>query len=274
MVGLLYTLLAAALMYLALCFAAWLLQERFIFVPTFRHEPRTQDVVTPNDEVFLETPGNGLIHGLFLYAENPRGVILYLHGNTGGMRRWKFIAEELCSYGFTVFIPDYRGYGLSKGKRTENLMHSDTDACLSEARKRFPGLPVIVYGRSLGSGFAVKLAAEKPVNGLVLETPFLSLLDVANSYFPFLPNSRLIRFPLRSDLRMPSLKVPTLILHGTADIIVPYRSALALFHAADSNQLVKMTTIPGGRHNNLNIYPLFREKLAEFLSSPEVLRPD
>lgn len=271
MIGLLYTLLAATLMYLALCFLAWLLQERFIFVPTFRHEPRTEDIVTPNEEVFLETPGKGLIHGLCLFAEAPRGVILYLHGNTGGMRRWKFIAEELCSYGFSVFIPDYRGYGLSKGKRTESLMHSDNRACLEAVKRKFPGMPVIVYGRSLGSGFAVKLASENKVQALVLETPFLSLLDVANSYFPFLPNSRLIRFPLRSDLLMPSLKIPALILHGTADRIVPYRSALALFHAAGSNPRVKMTTIPGGRHNNLNVYPLFREKLGEFLSSAEVL---
>ena len=272
MLGLFLTLTAATIMYLALCLIAWLLQERFIFVPTFRIEPRTQDIVTPNEEVFLETPGNGLIHGLYLYADRPRGIIFYLHGNTGGMRRWKFIAEELCSFGFHVFVLDYRGYGLSKGRRTESLMHSDVSACFSEVKRRFPELPIIAYGRSLGSGFAVKLASIQPVQGLILETPFSSLLDVANSYFPFLPNSRIIRFPLRSDLLIPKIKVPTIIFHGTADRIVPYRSALELFHAAGSNPLVKMTTIPGGRHNNLNIYPLFREKLAEFLSLAEVLQ--
>jgi fermentation-respiration switch protein FrsA (DUF1100 family) len=90
---------------------------------------------------------------------------------------------------------------------------------------------------------------------------------VARHYVPFIPVKWLLRYTMRSDLFIQHVHCPVLILHGTKDRIVPYRSALALFRLAESRGQVQMTTIVGGRHSNLNSFPLFREKLREFLFS-------
>jgi len=223
------------------------------------------DMACAHEEIFFDTPHQGKIHALLLFAEQPRGIVFYLHGNTGNLGRWKFMAEEISRYGFHVLAMDYRGYGNSKGNRSEKIMHDDAFHCCREIQKRFPQLPVIVYGRSFGTGFAVNLASKLPVNRLVLETPFLHLLDVAKTYFPFLPMRVLLRYSFRSDQLISKVNCPVLILHGTKDRIVPYRSALQLFHCASKDQNVDMVTIPGGRHNNLNAYPLFVDTLRNFL---------
>ena len=92
------------------------------------------------------------------------------------------MGEELCTYGYDVILPDYRGYGKSRGKRKEDWMQEDMTHCLLEVMKDYKSSPVIVYGRSLGTGFATPLASGQSIDGLVLETPFFSLLDVAMSY--------------------------------------------------------------------------------------------
>jgi hypothetical protein len=244
----------------------YFIQERFIFVPSFRLEPPQLDLASPHEELFFDAPHQGRIHGLLLFHENPKGIIFYLHGNTGNLGRWKYMAEEISRYGYNVLAIDYRGYGKSKGKRSEKIMHDDCFFCCRQIHQRFSDLPLIVYGRSLGTGFATQLAVNHGAHKLILETPFKNLLDVAASYFPFLPMKLLLKYGFRSDLFLPKITCPVLILHGTKDRIVPYRSAIELYNCASPKQNVKMITIPGGRHNNLNAFPLFVDSLRSFLS--------
>jgi alpha-beta hydrolase superfamily lysophospholipase len=175
------------LIYLGICVVYFLFQERFIFVPTFSLEGFNNKLSTEVEEFHFETPHHGLIHALLLKVENPKGVIFYLHGNTGSLQRWQFMAEELSGYGFDVFVMDYRGYGLSHGPRSEARMHRDAEYCYDWLTEHHNYPIKIIYGRSLGSGFACRLASRRKSNALVLETPFFSLVDVAKSYLPFIP---------------------------------------------------------------------------------------
>jgi len=178
------------------------------------------------------------------------------------------MAEELTSFGYHVYVLDYRGYGKSRGKRSENKMHKDAEFCYDHITKLHPDLPIVVYGRSLGSGFAVRLAALKKPQKLVLETPFTSLVDVATFYFPFIPNTFLVRFRLRSDKWIERVEAPVAVFHGTKDRIVPYKLGLRLFNfGKNAERDIEMTTLVGGKHNNLNTFPLFRERLAAFLNA-------
>lgn len=176
------------------------------------------------------------------------------------------MAEEISHFGFDVFAIDYRGFGKSRGKRSEDIMHADVEACWEFIRRRYDVGLKIIWGRSLGSGFAVPLAAKFNPDKLVLETPFDSLLDVAQRQFPFLLNKLLLRYPLRSDLHARDLKCPTLMIHGTKDIVVPYRSALKFFSRIKNNENSELVTIVGAKHNNLNAFPLFRDKITQFLA--------
>ena len=252
------------LLYAGTCVVYWLVQEKFLFVPTLPGEAFEIKLGTHTEQMLLEVPHQGTIHALYLKVPHPRGLIFYLHGNTGSLKRWQFNAEELAHLGFNVFVLDYRGYGKSKGIRTEAILHRDVEFCFDHITAQFQG-EVIIYGRSLGSGFATRLAHHRKAQALVLETPFYSLERLAAWYLPFLPVRWLLRYRLRSDLHLPHVECPIHIFHGTKDIVVPYNSALALYRLVAHRSDVYLTTLSGGAHSNLNRYPLFHNRLKEFL---------
>jgi pimeloyl-ACP methyl ester carboxylesterase len=263
---LLNVLALALTIYASICLVYFFIQEKFIFVPTFNLDPFTQKISTTIEEFHINTQHNGSIHALLLRHDSPKGIVLYLHGNTGNLKRWQFMAEEICAYGYDVFAPDYRGYGQSRGKRSEAYMHRDMEDCYDFITKKYPEQKIIIYGRSLGTGFATRLAARRHADKLVLETPFYNFIEVAAHYLPFLPVRILLRYKFRSDIHILQPECPILILHGTKDIIVPHAHALKLYrHAEQHHRNVKMVTIVGGKHGNLNGFPLFRDKLEDFL---------
>lgn len=265
----LFHLLAiSVLVYGGVCVIYFFFQEKFLFVPTFKFDHSFRAKVACEVEEFeLAVPHEGKIHAILLRSKAPKGLVFYLHGNTGSLKRWQFMAEEISSYGFDVFAMDYRGYGRSEGGRSEAKMHRDVEFCFDFIRPKYESYPVIIYGRSLGTGFATKLASRRIVDGLVLETPFNSLIDVARHRLPFLPVDTLLRYKFRNDIYLPHVSCPVHIFHGTKDKIVRHSQALKLYRKSLSLSNIEMTTLVGGRHGNLNTYPLFRERLSAFFSS-------
>ena len=253
-------------LYLLVCLIYFLVQEKFIFVPTLPGEPFEIRLATHTEEFHLQTPNKGRIHALLLKVEKTKGLIFYLHGNTGSLKRWQFMAEEISGYGYDVFVLDYRGYGQSKGRKSEAIMHRDIEYCFDFITEKYQDSRTIIYGRSLGCAFASRLASRKNTDRLVLETPFYNMHETGKYYLPFLPIKLLLRYRFRSDIFIQNIHCPIIILHGTKDIIVPHSQALELFRLAEkANRKVQMTTIVGGKHSNLNSFPLFRERLEEFL---------
>ncbi|MCZ4408985.1 alpha/beta fold hydrolase [Cryomorphaceae bacterium 1068] len=249
--------------YVGVCIFYYVFQERFIFVPlgTLR-EDFPIELGTDFSEVFLDGVEGGRIHALHIKVANPRGCILYFHGNTGHITRWGPIAEELTSFGFDVLVPDYRGYGKSHGIRSQETLCADALLCYDYLKKSYPENMICLYGRSLGSAMASWLAGRTNSGGVILETPFNNLRDVAAYHTKIIPVGVLLKYGFRNELHLKHCKSPILIAHGTKDIIVPYRCGFSLFKTA--KPLAEMVTIPGGHHSDLNGYPLFREKLQAF----------
>lgn len=244
----------------------YLLQEKFLFVATPLQKKYNFELASPFEEVFLETEEAGSIHALYIKAKDPKGLILYFHGNTGNLKRWAIVAEELTTYDHDVLVVDYRGFGKSHGRRTQETLYADAQSMYDYALSLWSEKDVIVYGRSLGSGLAVKIAADNNPHKLVLETPYYNMIDVAFFHFPFLPIRWLLRFPFRSDKHIPNVRCPIAIFHGSRDRVVPYKSGLKLYELISEDASHNMITIPRGRHSNLSGFPLFREKMSEFLS--------
>jgi hypothetical protein len=254
------------LIYTGICIIYFLIQERFIFVPLNFPEIFKPTVTTTCDEITIATTYGGSIHGLLIRKAKAKGLIFYLHGNTGNLKRWQFMAEELADYGYDVFTIDYRGYGHSTGNRSEASMHRDVETCFDEITSRFDYQRKIIYGRSLGAAFATRLAARRKASLLILETPFLNMHFIGKYYLPFLPTKYLLRYRFRSDLYIQNVTYPIHIFHGTSDRVVPHNHAQRLYSLAkNSSRTVNMTTINGGKHSNLNSFPLFRKKMEELL---------
>ncbi|MFN0032662.1 MAG: alpha/beta hydrolase [Flavobacteriales bacterium] len=264
---LLHVLWIVLLAYACVCVVYFFIQEKFIFVPLIKGEVFHSQLTTPAEELEIATPHDGLIHALLIKAPEPKGLIFYLHGNTGSLRRWQYMAEEISRLGYDVFVPDYRGYGRSRGRRSEAIMHRDQEFCYDYITAHIAYKQVVIYGRSLGTGFATRLASRRGAHKLVLETPYFNFVSLARWYLPYLPVRYLLRYHLRSDVYIQHVRCPIQIFHGKRDIIVPYSSALALYHQAkEAGKNVEMTTIVNGKHSNLNGFPLFTEKLRQFLA--------
>ncbi len=260
----LYSLIIGFLLYAGICAFYYFFQERIIFVPWRKRSKSPLLLGSEFTEYFLEGEYGGTIHAIHIKATKPRGVILYFHGNTGSISRWGAIAEELTSFDFDVFLPDYRGFGQSHGKRTEETLYSDALTCYNRLLETYSENQICIYGRSLGTAMASWLSARSSPGAIVLETPFNNLIEVAMHNSVIIPAKLFLKFTFRNDLHLVRAQAPILIAHGTKDKIVPYKSGLRLFKAIKDKANAEMLTIPGGKHGNLNGYPVFRSTLTHF----------
>jgi len=252
------------LFYVVAIVAAFLFQSNMLFHPRVLSPDYKFQLKLPFEERRFTAGGVELHSVLVRAAGKARGLILFFHGNAGDLGDWSVVGEEIAAkVGFDVWVVDYPGFGKSGGK-------IESEAQLYEAASIFYQLgvkeakgPLVLYGRSLGSSFAIRLAAENKVHALVLESPFLSMQSVASGHMPWLPIGWLLRFPLRSDLWMPKVTAPLLVLHGTADLTVPLESGKTLATLAKQARFVE---VEGAAHNDVSDYDLYWTELGAFLN--------
>jgi uncharacterized protein len=188
-----------------------------------------------------------------------RPLILYFHGNAGGidLRVERFRAMVKAGMGFLAI--EYRGYASSTGSPSESGLKLDGEAAYAAAIASGVGPDrIVLLGESLGSGVAVALAARHKVGALVLDSPYSSIADVAAAAYWFVPVRALLRDPFRNDLLIGSVSVPTLMVHGTKDNVVPIRFGEKLFALANSPK--EFWRVEGAAHLALG------ERLAETLN--------
>lgn len=258
------------LAYLGVCLFYWIFQERFIFVRFPLPAQYRFRFAQPYEELWTDRPDGARLHALHFAVKAPAGAVLYLHGNTGSLRRWGKRAPRFTALNHAVLMPDYRGYGKSSGKLSEAALHADALAWFDRLAAIYGEANIVVYGRSLGTGMAVPLAAERRPRALVLESPFANFMDVARHYLAILPYRLLLRYRFRSDMAIRRVKCPVYIFHGKRDPLVPYSSALRLYAAAPSDIHREMISFPRGFHSDLAAFPRFRRKLRAILGTDPV----
>jgi uncharacterized protein len=239
------------------------LQRRLIYFPFPAQVPRAEAVVAGAREVMLRTV-DGLALGAWLVeaGEPDRGVaVLVANGNAGNRSLRAPLARALASAGLAVLLFDYRGYGGNPGRPSEQGLARDVRAAhrfLIEEAEVAPAR-LLYYGESLGSAVVTELATEHPPAGLVLRSPFVDLASVGRVHYPFLPVRTLLRdrYPLADQLA--SVKVPTTVVYGSRDSIVPPEQSRAVAAAAAGE--TRVVEIAGADHNDLAL--LEGEKLIE-----------
>ncbi|MFV9507115.1 MAG: alpha/beta hydrolase [Oscillochloridaceae bacterium umkhey_bin13] len=252
------------LTYLGMCGLIYLRQEQMIFFPRQDPPDTSYDFGRPVSEVWLPVAGARL-HALWFQVPEPQGVILYLHGNADTLRNWGPEAASLTDFGYDLFIVDYRGYGQSSGTiNGEAQLHADMDVVYGWVRERYPADQIVVYGRSLGTGLATRLAAINQPGLLILESPYYSMELLARRQVPWAPLF-LLKYPLRSYRWIGQVQSPVVIFHGTADELIPFE---------DSQRLATYVTAPltfyaleGGGHGGLQRFTLYHEGLQAALAA-------
>ncbi|WCO01048.1 alpha/beta hydrolase [Psychroserpens ponticola] len=242
----------------------YFLQEKILFLPTILAQDYQYEFRYPFEELFFETAEDVSINALHFKAENPKGVILYFHGNAGDLSRWGIIGEHFVSLDYDVLIMDYRTYGKSTGKLSEQGFYDDAEYCYNYLLKSYSEDDIVLYGRSLGTGVATYLASKHQPKQLILETPYYSILDVAKHRFPIFPVTALLKYEFPSNAFITSVDCPITIFHGTSDTVVPYSSAQKLNSVAPKTN-TSFITIDGGGHNNLISFDKYKEGILSIL---------
>lgn len=269
------SILLAAAGFLAVLYAGaalflWAAQHRLVYYPDF---PTRELVRSPAraglayEDVRLRTADGVALHGWYVPGPAPDApVVLLLHGNAGNIGDRLETLELLHDAGAATLIIDYRGYGRSGGRPDEAGTYRDADAAwrwLTESRG-VPGRRIVLLGRSLGGPIAARLAARTRPAGLILESTFTSLPDLAAHHYPWMPVRLLSRFRYDTAAYLAEVTSPVLVLHGRDDDLVPFAHAERL--ARMRPPVIALVALRGGHDDAfLESGRTYRDTLAWFL---------
>ncbi|RYU93155.1 alpha/beta hydrolase [Emticicia agri] len=260
-------IITIALIIYASVFGLAVLFQRFILLHPDTLEKGYAFEFEDAQEFYVEpVPKINLNALMFLTRDTTKkGVVMYLHGNSRNIKVWGKYAKEFTSRGYDVIMYDYRGFGKSNGRLDEANLLSDAQTVLKDIQRRYPPRNIIIYGRSLGTGVATKLAMDNEAKMLILEAPYTCIPDVAWSHAPLFPYSKVCEFQLPTHEWITKVKCPIYLFHGTDDQIIPYEHSLKLTQLLKKNPKDILTTLEGGRHRGLDKYKEYQAKMDEIL---------
>ena len=222
--------------YAVLVLVIYLMQARMLYladVPGRSLERTPADIGAEYQDVWIETADNVKVHGWYVPGDSDH-VLLFFHGNAGNISHRLESIRHFLQLGLSVMIIDYRGYGQSEGRTTEQGIYQDADTAwrfLVETRG-VPQEKIVLFGRSMGASAAAYLAAHHRPLALIVESSFTSVPDIAGEYYPWLPVRWLSRLRHATENFVRDAGSPVLVIHSRDDEIVPFRHGEAIFAAA------------------------------------------
>ncbi len=227
-------------------------EKSSLYFPIKKLDGTPADIGLEYEDVNIVASDGVKIHGWFIPAEYspryPRINILFSHGNGGNISHRFAKLQMLHKLGFDTLIYDYRGYGKSEGSPDEDGIYLDIEAVYDHLLNNRQVNPknIILFGESLGSAVSADLALKREVGGIVIEEGFTSVKDVANHYFPFIPNF-IYKSKYDTSKKLKKVAVPKLMFHSVDDEIIPYGMGKRLFDAAaEPKQFIELK----GGHND------------------------
>lgn len=237
----------AAAVYAAAAGIMYIAQRQFIYFPDpARTSPAAANLPDVSERI-LSTPDGERIVAWYGKAKPGQSTILYFHGNGGALELRRETIRRYLDRGRGMFMMAYRGYSGSTGSPSEVANIADAKLAYDTlVREGVSPDDIILYGESLGSGVAIQVAREKKVAGVILDSPYTSILELASMYYPWLPVGWLLKDRYDSIGVISEVHAPLFILHGEADDVVPVQMGKRLFAAA--NEPKEMRTIADGGH--------------------------
>lgn len=254
----------AALAWAAVVGALWWGQEKLLFRPAVLRPDFAFKLAPGVEETWVEVPGARL-NALHLKLPQPDGVVFYLHGNGGSLNSWFTNPEFYRALNLDLFMIDYRGYGKSSGRiDSEAQLLADARAAWLQIAAGYAGKRRVFLGRSLGTGLATQLAAEFQPELTLLVSPYLSMVQLTAEHYPFVPAAAL-RYPLRSDLALPRIRGPVLLVHGGRDTLIPPSHSERL-HTLGARSSVLL--LPEAAHGDIHQFDDYLSGVRAALSDP------
>jgi fermentation-respiration switch protein FrsA (DUF1100 family) len=247
-----WLLISGVCAYVLIVGVLYVFQRSLLYYPTATRISPAEAKMPEAQEVVLATSDGEKLIAWHVPPRGDKPVVIYFHGNGeivawGAWRHRATVAD-----GTGLIALNFRGYGGSTGTPSEVGLHRDAQAAYAFAAERYAPRRIVLWGVSLGTGVAVRLASERPVGKVTLESPYSSVAEVAASKFPWVPVQWLIKDPLRSDERIGAVHVPLLVMHGALDDVVPIRFGERLFALA--NEPKRFIRYDKAGHNDLDAH--------------------
>ncbi|RPI77515.1 MAG: alpha/beta hydrolase [Desulfobacteraceae bacterium] len=248
------------------------IENHFVFFPDplLRDAPQTLRI--PYEDVYFMTPDGQKLNGWLFIREKSAPILLLCHGNGGNISYWLDHARMLINQNLNVFMFDYRGYGKSSGKPSEQGLYQDSLAAYDFLIKEngIRGNEIIPYGISLGGAVAIEIARQRTVKSLILEGAFTSSKDMAGSMPLFAIFSSLLPAHYNNLAKIKQIQVPKLIIHGEVDKIVPFKMGQQLYTAAGEPKF--FLPVKNAGHNDVPIFGgnAYYQTIAQFARASKI----
>ncbi|MCP2038069.1 alpha/beta hydrolase [Chryseobacterium sp. HSC-36S06] len=264
-----FVLTIIAVIILVIGLLIYFFQHKFFFQPeklppdfkfAYEHLKAEEKTVEPE-------PG-AKINYLHFQVDHPKGAVIYLKGNTKSIKGWGKFAIDFTRLDYEVIMMDYRGFGKSTGKRNVEAMKRDSQFIYDIVKNEFSEEKIVVYGRSLGSGFAARLASKNNPRLLILTSPLYSLLRTIHRYLPFMPAKPFLRYNLPTFQYLKNVRCPIKIIHGSDDRLVPIKTAVDLSEI--NPRLTRLYVILGAGHINVHQFEEYHRVMEEIFENRKI----
>lgn len=269
--SLLHLLLVVFITWCGIALYLYFSQSRLLYypeLPTRTIEATPAAVGLAYENVQLLTADDTRLHAWFVPATASHGTLLFSHGNAGNIGHRLDSIRQFHSLGLDVLIYDYRGFGESEGKPSEAGTYLDAKAAWDYLllEREIAPRQIVIFGRSLGAAVAAELASQYPSAGVILESAFTSVPDMASSIYPWLPVRLLSRYQYNNLEKVARITSPLLLVHSRGDEIVPYDHGERLF--AEANEPKQFLELSGGHNDGNHVsHDIYMETLQRFLDS-------
>ena len=228
-------ILVVFIAYTILALALYFMQSTFLYSPVREVPYNPGDISLPFEKVIFETEDGLKLSAWYIPAEKAELTVLFCHGNGGNMTHRLDTINILNELGLNCFIFDYRGYGSSEGKPTEQGTYLDAEAAyrwLAENKRTAPD-NIILFGRSLGGSIAAYLATKVETRGLIVESSFTSYVDIGRKFYPYMPIRLAATYSYKTIDYIQQVHCPVMIIHSRNDEVIPFEFGLRLYDTAN-----------------------------------------
>jgi len=224
------------------------IESRFAFFPSRGETTTPEDFGIGFERITLTASGGVTLRGWSMPHASPRARILYFHGNGGNLSVWAPILAGIHRRGYAVHAFDYRGYGESSGRPSEQGLYRDVDAALDWAWEGAAQAPLVYWGRSLGTTMAAYAASKRAPAGVILESGFVDARSLLRASPPMALLSLFASYRFPTARWLDEVRVPVLVMHGDRDRVIPFANGQALFERIAAPK--QFVTIRGADHND------------------------
>lgn len=213
------------------------------------------------EEFNLKTEDGEILNGALFKSKKPKGVFLFFHNHSGNIKHWDKDATYINDLNYDVLMMDYRGFGKSTGKFNEQLMYKDSLLWYNLTKSIYNENSIIMYGRGLGTAFAIYAASKNNPYQMILVSAIYSVYNTVKHNYPYLPSKLILKYKFETYKYIGKVKCKTYFFHGVKDKLTPYTSSEKLHKIIKNNS--KLYLLPESNHYNLTDNHIFLEKIKE-----------